>query len=311
MSWTLTTCRTGAHGDGRRHAAIRRADGSLVVPELLAAYDGLVAALADWDRLEAELPGLDVDALEPIEGIETLSLEHPRKVLCVGANFRDHIAEMGVEDVPQGVQPYFFLVPPSTTLIPSGADVVIPADPSYRVDWEAELALVIGRGGRDIRAEDAPGHIAGFACFNDVTARGLLRRHVAVAAPFDFDWTTSKGQDTFCPIGSVSPAWMIEDPMDLTIRCLVNDEVKQDGRTSAMVTGINEIVAAASRHFTLEPGDVIATGTPAGVGQSRGEQLTQGDVVRVEITGLAPLENRVVFRGDRVERQDDDVLTHA
>lgn len=308
MSWSLTTCMIEAGGPRRQQAAIRRADGSLVVPSQIANYDGLMAALEDRPDLAAELRDIDVDALQPVDAIETVPLRYPRKLLCVGANYRDHISEMGVERVPDGVEPYFFLVPPTTTMIASGHGVLIPDDPAYRVDWEAELALVIGRGGRDIAPADAVEHIAGYACFNDVTARGLLRRKVAVAPPFDFDWSLSKGQDTFCPIGPITPAWQVDDPSRLTIRCLVNGEVKQNGSTATMVTGIQEIVAAASRHFTLEPGDVIATGTPAGVGQSRGEQLADGDVVRVEIGGLAPLENRFVRRNDPERLRDDVVL---
>lgn len=308
MSWSLTTCLIDVEGSPRQQAAIRRADGRFVVPSLISTFDGLVSALEARPDLAVELQDVDVDALPPIDAIETVPLSYPRKVLCVGANYRDHISEMGVSQVPEGVDVYFFLVPPTTTLVASGHPVLIPDDPAYRIDWEAELAVVIGRGGRDIALADVPAHIAGYACFNDVTARGLLRRKAAVAPPFDFDWLLSKGQDTFCPIGPITPAWRVPDPSSLTIRCLVNGELKQDGSTSTMVAGVSEIVAAASRHFTLEPGDVIATGTPAGVGQSRGEQLVDGDVVRVEISGLAPLENRFVHRSESDGSHNDVVL---
>lgn len=103
--------------------------------------------------------------------------------------------------VPDGWQPFFFLVPPTTTLIGDGESIVIPADPAMNVDWEAEVALVIGRGGRDIRVEQAQDHIAGYACFSDITARGLLRRATTLAEPFRWDWTGSKAMDTFCPWG--------------------------------------------------------------------------------------------------------------
>ncbi|MER6977000.1 fumarylacetoacetate hydrolase family protein [Streptomyces carpinensis] len=295
-SWSLTTCQAGAAAPGSRVAAIRRADGRFVIPDVLRKYDGLLEALNDWDTVAPLLRDLEPDELEPANVVETLSLRHPRKLLCVGANHRDHVAEMGVQEIPDGTRPYFFTVPPTTTMVGDGEPILIPEGPALRVDWEAELAVVIGRGGRDIAPHEALHHVAGYACFNDITARGLLRREVALAAPFAWDWLGSKGLDTFCPIGAVTPAWQVPDPDDLTIRCLVNGVVKQEASTENLITGIAELVAAASASWTLEPGDVIATGTPAGVGQSRGEQLSAGDEVRVEITGLAPLHNPVRHR---------------
>lgn len=291
-TWSLTTCRIGPV-DGVEVAAIRRSDGRFVFPEVLRPYAGAREAFDDWARLAPLLRELDPDALAPVVAEELLSIRHPRKVLCVGANYRDHVAEMGVTEIPPGWQPYFFVVPPTTALVGDGDDVLIPADPAFAVDWEAELAIVIGLGGRDIAVADALDHVAGYACFNDITARGLLRRKVTIAPPFQFDWTASKGLDTFSPLGSVTPAWQVGAPDRLGIRCLVNGVVKQDGSTANLITGVAEIIAAASRFCTLEPGDVIATGTPAGVGHSKGERLVDGDVVRVEITGLAPLENTV------------------
>lgn len=301
-SWSLITYRIESAGREADVAAIRRADGSVVVPDALRPYPGLFYALNDWDTLAPILRDIDTEALEPLEGQELLSIRHPRKVLCVGANYRDHIAEMGVTEIPDGWQPYFFLVPPTTSLIGDGDPVLIPSDPAFAVDWEAELAVVIGRGGRDIRPEDALDHVAGYACFNDITARGLLRRKVAIAPPFQFDWTSCKGLDGFSPLGAVKPAWQVGDPGDLRIRCLVNGVVKQDGSTGNLITGVPEIIATASRYFTLEPGDVIATGTPAGVGHTRGERLVDGDEVRVEITGLAPLRNIVRERKAQTAR---------
>ncbi|MGO4145668.1 fumarylacetoacetate hydrolase family protein [Paenarthrobacter sp. YAF11_1] len=299
--WSLTTCRIGSAPQDTEQAAIRRSDGSLVVPEVLKNYRGLAAALDDWDRVEPALRNIDVDALEPVEAQEVLSIRYPRKLLCVGANYRDHVAEMGVTDIPDGVRPYFFTVPPTTTMIGNGESIVVGDDPSLLVDWEAELAIVIGRGGRNIPASEALDHVAGYACFNDITARGLLRRDVAVAPPFSFDWFGSKGLDTFCPMGAVTPAWQIVDPEDLEIRCSVNGELKQHGTTRNLIAGVSELIAAASRSCTLEPGDVIATGTPAGVGHSRGWHLNDGDTVHVEITGLASLTNAVRARvGDPV-----------
>lgn len=291
--WSLTTIR---RLDGSTSAAIRRADGSHVVPDALRGYPGLREALEDWGDLRHGLATLDPDTLDPVEATESLSIVHPRKVLCVGANYRDHLAEMGDASVPRGIQPYFFSVPPTTALVGDGADILVPEDPTLNVDWEAELAIVIGTGGRDIDEADALDYVAGFACFNDITARSLMRRKTAIAPPFTWDWLGSKGLDTFCPIGAVTPSWLVPDPGDLRISCFVNGVAKQQGRTSDLIIGIAALVAAASRSSTLEPGDVIATGTPAGVGNARGERLVAGDEVRVEIEGLAPLTNRVRTR---------------
>ncbi|MFE5702732.1 fumarylacetoacetate hydrolase family protein [Rhodococcus koreensis] len=296
MTWSLVTCRTGHGSNQSEIPAIRRADGRYVVPDILRAFAGLTEALDNWSQVEPALRAIDPDTLEPVDATEVLSVRYPRKLLCVGANYRDHIAEMGVTEIPEGCEPFFFTVPTTTTMIGDGEPITIPRDPAYRVDWEAELAIVIGTGGRDIDAADAGKHIAGYACFNDVTARGLLARKVTIAPPFTWDWAGSKGLDTFCPLGPVTPAWQIENAGDLEIRCTVNGVVKQKGSSANLLHGIETLVAAASRRWTLEPGDVIATGTPAGVGHTRGEQLTDGDLVRVDITGLAPLANPVVFR---------------
>ncbi|GAA3889301.1 hypothetical protein GCM10022381_33980 [Leifsonia kafniensis] len=295
-SWSLTTYRPAGAAADSLAAAVRRSDGRLVVPEELRPYQGLAAALDDWEALAPRLHNLDPAGLIVVEGEELLPIRFPRKLLCVGANYRDHLAEMGVDTVPEGWQPYFFLKAPTTTLIGDGDDIVIPDDPAFRVDWEAELAVVIGRGGRDIPLDEALEHVAGYACFNDVTARALLRREVSIAPPFGFDWSTSKGLDTFAPLGAMTPSWLVEDPGALAVRCIVNGEIKQDGTTANLITGIAEVIAAASSHWTLEPGDVIATGTPAGTGAGRGEQLAEGDLVEVEIPGFAPLRNRVRVR---------------
>lgn len=290
-NWGLTTCRT--RDLDHDVAAIRRSDRSIVIPDVLRPYPGLSAALEDWEKIGPLLRDVESDDLEPVDADETLSLRHPRKLICAGANYRDHVAEMGTTTLPEGVQPFFFLVPPTTTMIGDGEPILLPEAVGTDVDWEAELAVVIGRRGHRIDPETALEHVAGYACFNDVTARALLLREVAIAPPFKFDWAASKGQDTFCPTGAVTPAWQIPDPGDLSIRCYVNGTLKQDGTTANLISSIPELIAAASRTWTLEPGDVIATGTPAGVGHSRGEHLADGDEVLVEISGLLPLRNPV------------------
>ena len=293
MSWSLLTTSVA----GRDVAAVRLANGTLVAPPALAAYDGLRGVLDDWDRLEPLLRDLDVDSLPALTGTTpTAPIRYPRKVIGGGPNYSDHVAEMGAGELPPDAAPFFYFVPPSTTLIGDGESILIDADPALKVDWEAELAVVIGRGGRDIPAAEAAAHIAGYACLNDVTARGLMRKNPPLADPFAWDWATCKGLDTFCPLGAVTPAWFVPDPQHLSIRTLVNDVVKQDSSTANMIVGVAALIAEASRFWTLEPGDVLSTGTPAGVGFARGEQLRDGDVVRVEIGDLAPLTNPVRLR---------------
>ena len=292
-NWSLLTVRVG---DGDL-AAVRRADGTIVVPDVLAPYAGLRAALDDWPILAPALRDLDPAGLPELTGsTPTATVRYPNKLLGMGPNYFDHMAEMGSPPPPADAQPFFYCVPPSTTMIGSGEAIEIPADPAMLPDWEAELAVVIGRGGRNINERNALDHVAGYACFNDISARGLMRRANPLAEPFTWDWTACKGLDTFCPMGAMTPAWMVPDPQSLTIRCLVNGVVKQDSTTAVMIAGVAAVIAAASRFWTLEPGDVISTGTPAGVGHARHEYLADGDEVRVEIGDLAPLVNLVRTR---------------
>ena len=275
-------------------AALLTASGDVLIPEVLRPYPGLRSALTDWATLEPKLRDLETAGHEAVTDFEMLApVRFPSKLVCVGANYRDHIAEMGDAVIPDSWSPYFFVVPGTTTLIGDGQVIEIPADPAYRVDWEAELAIVIGTGGAFIEPDEAMRHIAGYSCFSDITARGLLRRQESIAPPFTWDWAASKGMNTFSPMGPMTPAWQVDDPEDLSLRCLVNGVLKQDGSTSNFISGLAEIVSAASKIWTLEPGDVIATGTPAGVGAPRGEQLHDGDEVVVQITGLASLRNPV------------------
>jgi len=155
--------------------------------------------------------------------------------------------------------------------------------------------VVIGTGGRDIAVADALNHVAGYCVANDLTARGLHRRANVSAEPFVYDWFAAKSLDGSLPLGpGITPAFQVPDPQDLRLRLWVNGELQQDESTADMVCSVAELIAAASEVATLEAGDVIATGTPSGVGASRGLYLRPGDVVRTSIDGLGTLENTVV-----------------
>jgi 2-keto-4-pentenoate hydratase/2-oxohepta-3-ene-1,7-dioic acid hydratase in catechol pathway len=211
-------------------------------------------------------------------------------VVAIGRNYREHTNEEGA-DPPTA--PLIFAKWPSAVV---GPDAEIRWDPALttQVDYEAELAVVIGRRAHRVTVEAALGHVFGYTCLNDVSARDLQFG--------DGQWTRGKSLDTFCPIGpQIVTADEIEDPQDLAISCTVNGERLQESRTSAMYFGIAEIIAHCSLAFTLEPGDVIATGTPGGVGVFRDPPrfLAEGDRVVVEIERIGRLENvcRVVQVG--------------
>ena len=212
-----------------------------------------------------------------------LSIERPQKIICVGLNYRDHAAEQGT-DLPKA--PLLFAKWPNT-LIGNGEPILLPEE-SQQVDYEAELGVVIGGGGRHISEADALDHVRGYICVNDVSARDLQFA--------DGQWTRGKSPDTFCPVGpELVPADQIPDPQALAIKCILNGETMQDSSTANMIFSVAEIISYISRTVTLEPGDLIATGTPAGVGVFRDPKvlLKDGDEVTVEIEGLGALTNPV------------------
>ncbi|WOQ68558.1 fumarylacetoacetate hydrolase family protein [Microbacterium limosum] len=210
----------------------------------------------------------------PLGEVQLLAPVIPRsKVVGVGRNYRDHAAELGNE---APAEPLLFFKP-NTSVIGPGDAIVRPGI-SERVDFEGELVAVIGRVARNVSVEDAAGYVFGYTIGNDVTARDLQKS--------DGQWARAKGFDSFCPIG---PA--IETDLDLAqarIVTRVNGEVKQDGPVSDMIHSVAEVIAYASAAFTLLPGDLIMTGTPAGVGP-----IVAGDVVEIEIPGLGLLRNPV------------------
>jgi 2-keto-4-pentenoate hydratase/2-oxohepta-3-ene-1,7-dioic acid hydratase in catechol pathway len=212
-----------------------------------------------------------------------LSIDRPGKIICVGLNYRDHAEETGAE-LPKA--PLLF-AKWGNTLIGHGDPIVLPRE-SAEVDYEAELGVVIGTGGRHIAAARALDHVRGYICVNDVSARDLQFA--------DGQWTRGKSPDTFCPVGPrLVPREEIADPQALAIRCILNGETMQDSSTANMIFSVAEIISYVSRTITLEPGDLIATGTPAGVGVFRDPKvlLKDGDEVTVEVEGLGALTNPV------------------
>lgn len=211
-----------------------------------------------------------------------LPISRPSKIIGLGRNYRAHVKELHHE-IPK--EPLFFGKAPSA-LIPHETDIVIPRWLDDRVDHEAELALVIGKRGKDIPEEEAISHIAGYTILNDVTARTMQKEDIDHHEP----WFRSKSLDTFCPVGPfLVPTDEVKDPHSLKITLTVNGEMRQQSKTSSMIFKIPKIVAHLSRFMTLQPGDIIATGTPEGV-----SPIKDGDVIEVTITGLGTLRNRVV-----------------
>ncbi|MGI6005697.1 MAG: fumarylacetoacetate hydrolase family protein [Christensenellales bacterium] len=199
----------------------------------------------------------------------------PGKIIAVGVNYSDHAAEVNFEKPPE--EPLIFMKPPSSVIGPDVA-IEIPAG-SQSVDHECELAVVIGRRCRNVRCEDALSVVYGYTCLNDVSERAMQKK--------DGQWVRAKGFDTFCPLGP----WIETDvdPADLIIRSILNGEIKQDSTTALLLNPVDKLIEFISGIMTLEPGDVIATGTPSGVSPMRG-----GDEIEIFIEGIGSLKNPVV-----------------
>lgn len=292
MSWSLATYAA----DGIAGLGVLRPDGTLVAPADLKRWATAMELLADWPAAEPVLRDLDLTDAPPVEADSLLApLRWPRKVICAGVNYRRHMREMGGEIPAGGWRPFFFLKTPTTSVIGPHDPIVVKDTARARYDWEAELAVVIGTAGKDIDAERAVAHVAAYCVANDITARGYHHRDVAPADAFAYDWFAAKSMEGSLPLGpGLTPAFLVPDPQDLRLRLWVNGELQQDESTADMVSPVADLIAAASEVVTLEPGDVITTGTPSGVGAGRGRYLRGGDIVRVTIDGLGTLENTVI-----------------
>ena len=254
-----------------------------------------VAPLLDVAALEKRLPGplLQEAALLP-------PVAYPGAIYCAGANYQNHVDNMArrlniaTEPDPHelGLNPWHF-IKSSWCAVGDKADVELD---SNFLDWEAELAVVIGRVARRVGVDDVFDYVAGYTIGNDLSARDRTQRDaVHISSPFRYDWIGQKNFDGACPLGPwIVPAREIANPQALRIRTLVNEVVKQDSDTGEMLFTIAEQIAHLSSRITLHPGDVILTGTPAGVGAETGECLKRGDVVRVEIEQIGHLTTQIV-----------------
>jgi 2-keto-4-pentenoate hydratase/2-oxohepta-3-ene-1,7-dioic acid hydratase in catechol pathway len=278
-----------------------------------AAYASVIGILADWRTAEASLQKAVVHTgksgtksrakSQPLVKTELLApVQFPSAIYCAGANYADHAAEMAARDGrppppdphSQGVKAWHFLKAPRAIADP-GATVKISGY-SKQMDWEVELAAVIGRKAKDVPQDKALRFVAGYTIANDLSARDRGRRaNVPEASPFRWDWTKHKTFDGSCPLGPwIVPASDIGDPQKLKLRLWVNGVLKQDSNTSEMIFTLAEQIEQLSAGMTLHPGDIILTGTPAGVGAGRGEFLKAGDVVKLWIEKIGEIENRMV-----------------
>lgn len=243
--------------------------------------EGIAWGVFEEGRLE-KLAANPVRGREPTgryyepASVKLLAPVAPSKVVCVGLNYKAHVGETRPDDdIPE--EPILFLKPPSA-LIGPGERIMYP-EMSNRVDYEAEMGVVIGRQCSKVAAIEAEDYIFGFTCVNDVTARDLQKR--------DGQWTRGKGFDTFCPVGP----WIVDKIkyQDLQIESFLNGELRQSSRTSLMIFPVNELISFISMVMTLQPGDLIATGTPAGIGP-----MQPGDRIEVRIEGIGSLVNDVI-----------------
>jgi 2,4-diketo-3-deoxy-L-fuconate hydrolase len=260
--------------------------------------EGETALREASDRLIAHIGS---KAVAPLTGGESrlTSPVHPERIYCAAANYAAHKKEMGDAGYAdkKNSKPYFFPKFGNTVIGPN--DIIRMPPETAKLDWEVELAVVIGRGGRRIPEERALDHVAGYTILNDISARDLNKRS---DYPFTFDWFQGKCHDTFAPIGPwMIPAWQIPDPQALKLGLKVNGAAMQDDDTGSMVWNVREQIAYLSTIVTLQPGDVIATGTPTGVGAGRGVFLKHGDTVSAWVEGIGVLNNRVAEEGRRLD----------
>lgn len=288
--------RVGVVLDSDRIVDLAAAGGtSKGLPEsVLALLDAGEDALATARELAANAPE---EAILPLNAVKIQApILYPRKLFCLAGNYSAHIRESGKSFAKHDrITPRVFMKPPTTTVIADGDPILIPPV-GQQIDWEAELGVVIGRRGKELSEEEALNYVAGYTVFHDVSERALKIRERDQSGEWDkfFDWLNGKWMDTFAPMGPwIVTADEIPDPQQLDISLTVNGQTMQHANTGQMIFSVAYIVSYISQIITLEPGDVIATGTPEGVGMGRGIFLKPGDRVRVSIERIGELENPV------------------
>jgi 2-keto-4-pentenoate hydratase/2-oxohepta-3-ene-1,7-dioic acid hydratase in catechol pathway len=264
----------------------------------------VVGLLKSWDKVHPRLQAIakagDADGTPLAEVKLAAPILYPGALFCAGANYWDHLEEMAeiakrttgkAPSMTKAAEPWFFMKTTAGSIVGPDTSVRLPGF-SKQVDWEAELGVVIARPTRNISESKAFEAVAGYLIVNDLSARDLMKRE---GTPFIYDWIGQKCFEDAAPTGPwFTPADYVGDPNSLAIKLWVNGVLKQSSNTGRMVHGIAEQIAYLSRHVTLQPGDIIATGTPAGVGMPRGEFLKIGDEVKIEIEGCGTLINRMV-----------------
>jgi 2,4-diketo-3-deoxy-L-fuconate hydrolase len=263
-------------------------------------HDGWIAILANWtaaapimrDALARVTELVRQQRLKPLpQDVQVLAPYRPERLFCAASNYIEHANEMGtVLAAKAASKPYMFLKLRNTVVGPN--DLVRMPPETSQLDWEIELAAVIGKPGRRIAEANALDHVAGYTILNDITARDLNKR---TDYPFKFDWFQGKCHDTFAPFGPwIVPAWSIPDPQAVEMLLTVNGKEMQKDSTRNMIWTLREQISYLSTIVTLEPGDVVATGTPTGVGMGRGIYLNAGDSITAMIDGIGTLTNTVV-----------------
>ena len=253
--------------------------------------------LKQWDVarpvLEAIAEKPEGGTAKPLSAIKLRApIANPGAIYCAAANYYDHAMEMTGRALDKSkLEPYFF-IKSSSAITDPGAPVHLPVKHSQKFDWEAELAAVIGRSARNLTLDNALDCLAGYTICNDMSARDHMKRE---DWPFGSDWFSQKSWENSAPMGPwITPASEIADPQNLAIKTWISGELMQDSSTNQMVFSVAELLVALSEQITLKPGDVVPTGTCAGVGAARGRFLKPGDDIKMEIEGLGTLENPCV-----------------
>lgn len=302
MTYHLLSYKSG----GSDRAGIKIGDTVWAAAELAGdpKYVSVLDVLNDWLAADAKFAAIASSQTLPPGGKPLLDVTllapvlYPGQIFAAGANYQDHIDEMGASEYKAqnakqaGGRPWFFAKTSRSAVIGHGS---IRALPSYsqKVDWEIELAVVIGRTASKVRAADALDHVAGYTVANDLSARDFVARSgVEPDSPFRFDWVSHKGFDGACPMGPwITPARFIADPQSIDLKLWIDGELMQDSNTKYMIFSIAEQIEEISARLTLHPGDIILTGTPSGVGMSRGVFLKPGQKLRLYIEHIGELHH--------------------